>query len=136
VDIGDFNFAALAPAVKDWNEFFAWHRSHKPPKLIFRNAAKFLAGREYAINDYAQHDAATCAICLKLRAKVAPDEWYERCDGCGDPASPKYKDENFCEECYPKYSRVAAGLPLIADKPCACGDKRGEGHIGFCTAEA
>jgi len=137
VDIGDFNFAALAPAVQDWNEFFAWHRAHKPPKLIFRDAARFLAGWEYAVNDYAAHDPKTCAVCLKLgKQQQHPHDTFVRCGGCGDPASPKYKDENFCEECYPKYSRVAAGLPLIADKPCACGDKRGEGHIGFCTAEA
>ena len=121
----------------DWNEFFAWHRAHKPPKLIFRDAARFLAGWEYAVNDYATHDPKTCAVCLKLgKQEQHPHDTFVRCEGCGGCASPKYKDEDFCEKCYPKYSRAAAGLPLIAEKPCACGDKRGEGHGGFCTAEA
>ena len=120
----------------DWNEFFVWHRAHKPPKLIFRDATRFLAGWEYAVNDYAAHDPETCAVCLKLgKQQQYPHGTFVRCDGCGGCASPKYKDEDFCEKCYPKYSRAAAGLPLIAEKPCACGDKRGEGHIGFCTAE-
>ena len=59
----------------DWNEFFVWHRAHKPPKLIFRNAAKFLAGWEYAVNDFIAHDTNTCARCKKLGAAERSDSY-------------------------------------------------------------
>jgi hypothetical protein len=63
-------------------------------------------------------------VCLKLGGK-ARDDRFERCEGCGGYASPKYKDENFCEKCYPKYSRAAFGLP-VARKAAAGGAFTGE----------
>lgn len=62
------NALAAANPNTDWDEFFAWQRSHKPAPLVFRSVEKFLEGAEYALNDYARHDPESCRAC-RLKAK-------------------------------------------------------------------
>jgi hypothetical protein len=98
----------------DWNEFFAWHRTHKPPKLHYRTVAKFIEGVTYSLNDYAYHDPATCAVCKKLGAAerpgpCAPEVWCAVCGktkpvrgqticvACSDRAGGSFSD--LCAEC-------------------------------------
>lgn len=87
-DVKRLNDAAAVYKGTDWNAFFSWHRTHKPPKLVFRTVEKFLEGIGYALNDYANHDLSTCATCVKLKVKYILTE-TPMCVWCAERMSPE-----------------------------------------------
>jgi hypothetical protein len=102
----------------DWQAFFEWHRTHKPPKLIFRNIPQFLKGWEYAVNDYGSHETSTCLKCKALAqakleaAKVRLYNTKRPCEWCQEEAFAAMISgaKSVCDECWVRGRRPDGGL--------------------------
>jgi hypothetical protein len=46
-----------------WTQFFVWQKTHKKAALRYRDFDQFMAGHETSLNDYADHNEATCKVC-------------------------------------------------------------------------
>jgi hypothetical protein len=116
IDVRNLNASAMVQTSLglDWQKFFEWHRSHKPPSLIFRNIPQFLKGWEYAVNDYGSHETSTCLKCKYMEqakytaAKERLARMKQPCEWCQEEAAKRGVSEakTVCDECWVRGRRA------------------------------
>ena len=99
IDADQLNALVARYPDADWNGLFAWNRTHKPAPLVYRSAEKFLEGVETSLNDFANHDAATCARCKALGKQAKAAASSESASEPKSKANPEGSVATFADLC-------------------------------------
>lgn len=102
-DADKLNDVAKENSVGEWDDFFEWHKTHKPDNLRYRSLEKFFAGVDYSLNNREDHDANTCKVCNPPKPKDEPKDLSRLgyCIGCGESAhGGTMREDGLCAQCF------------------------------------